>query len=207
MMTDGYVGSFAGLFYLSLWVAAKLHMWDSKGETWKVFVVIIPSIGAGLIAASRIMDARHHPFDVITGSLLGILCAWISYRQYFGPVTEAWRKGRAYPIRSWGRSNPPTEAPSVAYEGVHGEAGDAQASQRRANLPRHEFSESQAELTRHAEAMDTSALAARANARREDEWESSENEDDFELQTAYIRPAASEGYVPRAHLATTTQHV
>jgi len=54
-------GSFAGLFYLSLYLAAKLHIWDSRGEVWKIFVVIIPSLGAALIAASRIMDARHHP--------------------------------------------------------------------------------------------------------------------------------------------------
>ncbi|KAF7591177.1 hypothetical protein BBP40_001892 [Aspergillus hancockii] len=49
------------------------------------------------------MDARHHPFDVITGSLLGIICAYVSYHQYFPPLTEPWKKGRAYPIRSWGR--------------------------------------------------------------------------------------------------------
>jgi diacylglycerol diphosphate phosphatase / phosphatidate phosphatase len=49
------------------------------------------------------MDARHHPFDVLSGSLLGILCAWGAYRQYFPPVSETWRKGRAYPIRSWGK--------------------------------------------------------------------------------------------------------
>lgn len=51
---------------------------------------------------SRIMDARHHPFDVLFGSLLGILCAWGAYRQYFPPVSHVWEKGRAYPIRSWG---------------------------------------------------------------------------------------------------------
>jgi diacylglycerol diphosphate phosphatase/phosphatidate phosphatase len=63
---------------------------------------MIPTLGASLIATSRIMDARHHPFDVISGSLLGILVAWGSYRQYFPAVTDSWRKGRAYPIRSWG---------------------------------------------------------------------------------------------------------
>lgn len=47
------------------------------------------------------MDARHHPFDVITGSLLGVFTAWASYRQYFPPLSEPWKKGRAYPIRSW----------------------------------------------------------------------------------------------------------
>lgn len=48
------------------------------------------------------MDARHHPFDVIFGSLLGTLCAWTAYRQYFPSLSEPWRKGRAYPIRTWG---------------------------------------------------------------------------------------------------------
>ena len=62
---------------------------------------MVPTLGAALIAVSRIMDARHHPFDVISGSLLGILVAWGAYRQYFPPITEPWHKGRAYPIRSW----------------------------------------------------------------------------------------------------------
>lgn len=55
-----------------------------------------------MIAGSRIIDARHHPFDVIFGSALGILCGWAAYRQYFPPVSHTWEKGRAYPIRSWG---------------------------------------------------------------------------------------------------------
>ncbi|KAF2834290.1 PAP2-domain-containing protein, partial [Patellaria atrata CBS 101060] len=95
--------AFAGLFYLSIYLAAKLHVLDSKGEVWKSFIVIIPSLGASLIAGSRIMDARHHPFDVLSGSALGMLVAWGSYRQYFPPVSETWRKGRAYPIRAWGK--------------------------------------------------------------------------------------------------------
>lgn len=76
-------------------------MLDQRGEVWKSFVVMIPTLGAALIAVSRIMDARHHPFDVISGSSLGIAMAYISYRQYFPPLSESWRKGRAYPIRSW----------------------------------------------------------------------------------------------------------
>lgn len=94
--------SFAGLFYLTLWLCGKLHFMDNRGEVWKAIIVIIPCLAATLIAVSRIMDARHHPFDVISGSLLGIICAYISYRQYFPPISEPWKKGRAYPIRSWG---------------------------------------------------------------------------------------------------------
>ena len=55
-----------------------------------------------MIAGSRIIDARHHPFDVMFGSALGILCGWACYRQYFPPVSHTWEKGRAYPMRTWG---------------------------------------------------------------------------------------------------------
>ncbi|KAJ4286463.1 hypothetical protein N0V90_013163 [Kalmusia sp. IMI 367209] len=109
--------SFAGLFYLSIYLAAKLHVLDSKGEVWKSFIVMVPSLGAALIAGSRIMDARHHPFDVLSGSLMGILVAWGSYRQYFPPVSETWRKGRAYPIRSWGKG-PAGPPPTVEVDDV-----------------------------------------------------------------------------------------
>ncbi|KAI9713719.1 MAG: hypothetical protein M1812_006557 [Candelaria pacifica] len=107
--------AFAGLIYLSLYLAGKLHIRDTRGEVWKFVVILLPFIGACLVADSRIMDARHHPFDVITGSLLGLLGAWISYRQYFPPLSEPWRKGRAYPIRSWGTE---ALAPPGTGEGV-----------------------------------------------------------------------------------------
>jgi hypothetical protein len=107
--------SFAGLFYLSLYLAAKLHVLDAKGEVWRTFVVMVPTLGAALITGTRIMDARHHPFDVISGAMLGILVSWAAYRQYFPPVTETWRKGRAYPIRAWGRgpAPPPNTNPTI----------------------------------------------------------------------------------------------
>jgi len=76
--------------------------------------VLVPTLGAALIAVSRIMDARHHPFDVLFGSLLGTVVAWCSYRQYFGPISESWRKGRAYPIRTW--ATEPAGPDSVAVD-------------------------------------------------------------------------------------------
>jgi diacylglycerol diphosphate phosphatase / phosphatidate phosphatase len=68
-----------------------------------MFVILIPSLGAALVAGSRIMDARHHPFDVISGSLIGIVIAWIAYRQYFPPISDFRAKGRAHPMRTWGK--------------------------------------------------------------------------------------------------------
>jgi diacylglycerol diphosphate phosphatase/phosphatidate phosphatase len=79
-----------------------MHVLDNRGEVWKTMIVMVPCLAATLVAVSRIMDARHHPFDVITGSMLGVFTAWAAYRQYFPPLSEPWRKGRAYPIRSWG---------------------------------------------------------------------------------------------------------
>jgi diacylglycerol diphosphate phosphatase / phosphatidate phosphatase len=110
IMADGFrsfpsghsSSAFAGLFYLSLYLAAKLHVLDNRGEVWRTFIVLIPTLAASCIAMSRIMDARHHPFDVLFGSAMGILVAWAAYRQYFPPVGETWKKGRAYPIRTWG---------------------------------------------------------------------------------------------------------
>ena len=65
-------------------------------------IVLIPTLAAACIAVSRIMDARHHPFDILFGSALGILVAWGSYRQYFPAISHPWEKGRAYPMRTWG---------------------------------------------------------------------------------------------------------
>ncbi|EON62527.1 hypothetical protein W97_01750 [Coniosporium apollinis CBS 100218] len=110
--------SFAGLFYLSIYLAAKLHVLDSKGEVWKTFIILVPTLAAALISGTRIMDARHHPFDVLSGAALGMLVAWGSYRQYFPPVSEAWRKGRAYPIRSWGREPQPPNVVERTDEGI-----------------------------------------------------------------------------------------
>ena len=68
-----------------------------------MFVCLVPTLGAALVAGSRIMDARHHPFDVLFGSLLGMLIAWISYRQYFPSPSDVLAKGRAHPMRTWGK--------------------------------------------------------------------------------------------------------
>lgn len=81
---------------------------------------MVPTLGAALITGTRIMDARHHPFDVISGALLGILVSWGSYRQYFPPVSETWRKGRAYPIRAWGKASraPPPHHAALSEEAM-----------------------------------------------------------------------------------------
>lgn len=78
--------SFSGLGYLAIWLSGKLRLWNGSGQVWKVVLVMTPLLAASLVAISRIMDERHHPFDVLFGSALGCLAAWISYRQYFPAV-------------------------------------------------------------------------------------------------------------------------
>jgi hypothetical protein len=74
---------------------------DNRGEVWKTFLVLVPLLAASLVTVSRIMDARHHPFDVVSGAMLGQFIAWVSYRQYFPPITDPTKKGRAYAPRTW----------------------------------------------------------------------------------------------------------
>ncbi|ORX97041.1 acid phosphatase/Vanadium-dependent haloperoxidase [Basidiobolus meristosporus CBS 931.73] len=75
--------SFAGLTFLSCFLAGKLHLFDERGHTYKSFVSIGPMVGAALIGVSRICDYRHHWQDVTVGALIGICCAYFSYRQYY----------------------------------------------------------------------------------------------------------------------------
>nr|CAG8488925.1 5848_t:CDS:2 [Entrophospora candida] len=75
--------SFAGMGYLSLYLAGKLHVFDKKGYTYKGFVVVTPLVIAMLICISRTQDYRHHWQDVLAGSILGIVLSIFSYYQYY----------------------------------------------------------------------------------------------------------------------------
>jgi len=89
-----------------------MHILDNRGEVWKTIIVLVPILAASMVAISRIMDARHHPFDVLSSSLLGMFVAWVSYRQYFPSIYNTQNKGYAYPIRSWGTESPPPPGPA-----------------------------------------------------------------------------------------------
>jgi hypothetical protein len=46
-------------------------------------------IGALLVAISRTEDYRHHWQDVTIGAILGSLCAYFAYRQYYPSLAHA----------------------------------------------------------------------------------------------------------------------
>jgi len=83
------------------------------------------------------MDNRHHPFDVIFGSTLGALLAWMAYRQYF-PALALAEGGRPYSIAEFATEK--AERPAVAgYSSTAGYLPDLELGQtrqrRRDNAP------------------------------------------------------------------------
>ncbi|KAH7329802.1 phosphatidic acid phosphatase type 2/haloperoxidase [Rhizoctonia solani] len=96
MMKDGWRSffsghsslSFAGLGFLSLYLAGKLHLFDERGHTGKAWISLTPLIAALLVAVSRTMDYRHHWQDVLVGSTVGLIFSYFAYRQYY-PTLES----------------------------------------------------------------------------------------------------------------------
>ncbi|KAM0858453.1 hypothetical protein ACQ4PT_047837 [Festuca glaucescens] len=75
--------SFAGLGFLSWYLAGKITAFDRRGHIAKLCVVILPLLLAALVATSRVDDYWHHWQDVFTGGILGMVVASICYLQFF----------------------------------------------------------------------------------------------------------------------------
>lgn len=76
--------------FLSLYAMGKLHVFNERGrgQTWRLLLTLIPLLLATLVAVSRTADYHHHYQDVIVGSLIGIVLAYLSYRQYYPPLSH-----------------------------------------------------------------------------------------------------------------------
>ncbi|KAG0311915.1 hypothetical protein BGZ97_011560 [Linnemannia gamsii] len=81
--------SFAGLTYLTLWLAGKMHVFDRKGYSLKSVILMIPILAAMLVTISRIEDDRHSAPDVGWGTFIGIFFAFFSYHQYYPAITRS----------------------------------------------------------------------------------------------------------------------
>lgn len=80
--------SFAGLFFLSCWLAGQLALTRPQAGAWRWAVAFLPTLGAGMIALSRTEDYRHHFVDVFVGLLLGVAIAlWLYFRLF--PLVHA----------------------------------------------------------------------------------------------------------------------
>lgn len=66
--------------------------------------VLVPICAAIYITSTRFTDYRHFGFDMLFGTLIGITCAWFSFRWYHLPITRGagWAWGPRSYERAWG---------------------------------------------------------------------------------------------------------
>ena len=64
-------GSFAGLGFLSWYLAGKIKAFDRGGHVAKLCIVAMPLLLAAMVAVSRVDDYWHHWQDVFTAGVLG----------------------------------------------------------------------------------------------------------------------------------------
>ena len=113
--------AFSGLGFLALYVfqnkiafsqrandgrflAGQMHVFRPRTDLARVLLALAPLIGAALIAISRLEDYRHDVYDVTTGSLLGMLVAYFSYRRYY-PTLKSHDCDTPFPSRAEWASN------------------------------------------------------------------------------------------------------
>jgi diacylglycerol diphosphate phosphatase / phosphatidate phosphatase len=83
--------SFAGLGFLSLFLAGQLHIFRYQGggrDLGRALICLAPLVGAGLIAISRCEDYRHDVYDVCFGAALGYTVGYWSYRRHWPSLTS-----------------------------------------------------------------------------------------------------------------------
>ncbi|KAH6955918.1 phosphatidic acid phosphatase type 2/haloperoxidase [Ilyonectria sp. MPI-CAGE-AT-0026] len=91
--------SFAGLGFLSLFLAGQLHVFRYAAggrDLSRALACLFPLIGAAMIAISRCEDYRHDVYDVCVGSVLGMTIAYWSYRRHW-PRLSSQRCDEPYP--------------------------------------------------------------------------------------------------------------
>ncbi|VAI76701.1 unnamed protein product [Triticum turgidum subsp. durum] len=63
-------GAFAGLGFLSWYLAGKMKAFDRRGHIAKLCIVLLPLLSATMVAVSRVTDYWHHWQDVFAGGVL-----------------------------------------------------------------------------------------------------------------------------------------
>ncbi|EXV05495.1 PAP2 superfamily protein [Metarhizium robertsii] len=108
--------SFAGLGFLSLFLAGQLHIFHHPiggRDLGRALICLSPLVAATLIAISRCEDYRHDVYDVCVGSVLGMSVAYWSYRRHWPRLSIA-RCHEPYP-------RPGADLQSAAWQRVRDE--------------------------------------------------------------------------------------
>ncbi|GJM97985.1 hypothetical protein PR202_ga14956 [Eleusine coracana subsp. coracana] len=64
--------SFAGLGFLSWYLAGKIMAFDRRGHVAKLCIIALPLLLAAMVAVSRVDDYWHHWQDVFTAGAMGV---------------------------------------------------------------------------------------------------------------------------------------
>ena len=75
--------AFAGLGWIALLLASQLHVLRPRASLMVVLTCLAPLLAAALIAISRLEDYRHDVFDVVSGSILGLMLTYFNWRRYY----------------------------------------------------------------------------------------------------------------------------
>lgn len=77
---------------------------NAAPPVYTLVFVLVPVCAAIYITSTRFTDFRHFGFDMLFGTLIGVTCAWFSFRWYHLPITRGagWAWGPRSYDRAWG---------------------------------------------------------------------------------------------------------
>ena len=79
--------AFAGLFYLAIYLYTHLKIQSRyRGGYWRMMACVLPTLLATYIASTLVLVYHHHGYDVVFGSLVGVLVALFGYRMCFRSI-------------------------------------------------------------------------------------------------------------------------
>ncbi|KAL1964258.1 hypothetical protein VTN77DRAFT_7078 [Rasamsonia byssochlamydoides] len=82
--------------------AISLRSQGAAPPVYLLIIAFVPLCVAAFIASSRWFNHRHHGFDILFGSAMGIVFAWIGFRLYHQPIRRS--DGWAWAARSRGHA-------------------------------------------------------------------------------------------------------
>lgn len=80
--------AFCSMGFLSLWLCGRLGALSRRGRKKRLIICLMPFVVATLVGVSRCWDNHHHWEDVTIGAIVGLVCSYLCYVQYYNPVNS-----------------------------------------------------------------------------------------------------------------------